>query len=128
MWQALVFSDKGLGFIFEHLEVVDKRMADGVEATGKTVVEFFQLSPYVTEMTYGYFDPEKGNWDFIASLEEYCTRYGKNNFKQRPDGIRLVFKKEDWEVERFIALNNNYFIEMNNSSKKTKKKENEKQK
>ena len=126
-WQALVFSDRGLGFVLEYPEVVSKRMAEGVENTGKTNVEFFLLSPYVTNMRYGYYNEAKGNWEFTISLETYCRKFSGKNFSQRPDGIQLMFKKGDWEVERFIALNNNFFVEKDNTAKQKLKSQDEKQ-
>ena len=106
MWQVLIVSDKGLGIMLEYPEIVNKRMAEGVENTGKTKLEYFLLSPYVKDLRYGHYDFDKGNWEFTASLEDYCKKFSKKDFSQRPEGLQLVFKKEDWEEKRFIALNN----------------------
>lgn len=106
MWQTLIVSDKGLSMMLEYPEIINKRMAEGVENTGKTKMEHFLLSPYVKDMLYGHYDFDKGNWEFTASLEDYCKRFSGKDFSQRPEGLQLVFKKEDWEEKRFIVLNN----------------------
>ena len=104
--QVLTISEKGLGIVFEAPEIINKRMAEGVENTGKTKMEIFLLSPYVKDMLYGHYDFDKGNWELTASLEDYSKKFSGKDFLQRPDGIQLVFKKEDWEEKRFILLNN----------------------
>lgn len=123
MWQVLTFSDKGLGIMVEYPEIVNKRMAEGVENTGKTKMEFFLLSPYVKDMRYGHYDFDKENWEFTVSLEDYCKKFSGEGFSQRPECIQLVFKKEDWEEKRCIFLNKDIMVyqkKQKNGGKKQK--------
>ena len=122
-WQVLTISEKGLGIMFESPEIVNKRMAEGVENTGKTKMEYFLLSPYVKDMLYGHYDFDKGNWELTASLEDYGKKFSGKDFLQRPEGIQLVFKKEDWEEKRFILLNND--IKETSEQPLTKKQKND---
>ena len=87
-------------------EVVKKRMSEGKESTGKTVTNSLILSPYVTKLEYAHCDREKNQWEFVASLDEYFSKFKKAISYGRPDGIRLTFANNDWQVERFLLLCN----------------------
>ncbi len=105
-WRVLMLSPAGLCLRWEMPEVSKKRMSDGTEVTGNTTIKFFILSPYVTQLEYAHYDREKGRWEFVTSLEDYCNKFNRDMKDGRPDGVRLKFSHNDWEEERFILLNN----------------------
>lgn len=105
---ALALTANGLCFILELPEIVKQHLSDGVEQTDKTIQRFLILSPYVTSLEYAHFNPDKGLWEFTKSLEQYCKQFAEKGFCQRPDGLRLKFKQEEFEAERFIFIRNDF--------------------
>lgn len=118
---ALALTSNGLCLILESPEIVKQHLGDGIEHTDKTVKKHFILSPYVTSIEYAHFNPDKGLWEFVSSLEQYCKRFAGKDFCQRPDGLRLKFKQEDFEAERFIFLHNDFCEATEKDSKKAQK-------
>jgi prepilin-type N-terminal cleavage/methylation domain-containing protein len=119
---ALVLTSSGLCFIFEAPEIVKQHLAEGVEYTDKTVKKYFILSPYVTSLEYAHFDIDKGQWTFTNSLEQYCKLFATKDFCQRPDGLRLKFKQESFEAERFIFINNLFLESVKEKTKQPQKR------
>lgn len=126
---ALVLTANGLCLLLEAPEIVKQHLSEGVEHTDKTVQKYLVLSPYVTSLEYAHFDPEKGSWEFTKSLEQYCKQFAEKGFCQRPDGLRLKFKHDEFEAERFIFVRNDFCQKKaEKDSKKDKKSEKEKEK
>lgn len=107
-WRILTLTPEGLFLISEWPELVAKRMADGVENTGKTKIQRLLLSPHVTKIEFAHWNLDKGQWEFETSLYQYWNKFCQKTGCDRPDGLRLTFKKEDWEETRFLKCNNDY--------------------
>lgn len=118
---ALVLTSSGLCLVLESPEIMKQHLNDGVEYTDKTTKKHLVLSPYVTSLEYGHFNPDKGQWEFTASLEQYCKQFADKNFCQRPDGLRLKFKREEFEAQRFIFIHNDFFEHLEVDSKNSPK-------
>ena len=126
---ALALTANGLCLIMEAPEIVKQHLSEGVEHTDKTVQKHLILSPYVTSLEYAHFDPEKGSWEFTKSLEQYCKQFAEKGFCQRPNGLRLKFKHDEFEAERFIFIRNDFCEKKaEKDSEKNKKSEKEKEK
>lgn len=130
-WELWVLTQHGLSFLLEAPAFRSKRFSEGVENENKTELKHFLLSPYVVKLEYAHLDTNKKQWEFFPSLERYTTRFGKNASILRPDGIRITFKKEDWEEVRFLPLNTAAICEVkktSDSSQKHKPQKHEKNK
>ncbi|MGX8717284.1 MAG: hypothetical protein ACSW8C_04855, partial [bacterium] len=126
---ALALTANGLCLIMEAPEIVKQHLSEGVEHTDKTVQKYLILSPYVISLEYAHFDPEKGSWEFTKSLEQYCKQFAEKGFCQRPNGLRLKFKHDEFEAERFIFIRNDFCEKKaEKDSEKDKKSEKEKEK
>lgn len=106
--RILTLKPDGLFLTSEWSELVAKRMADGVENTGKTKSQRLLLSPYVTKIEFVHWNLDKGQWEFELSLYQYWSKFCQKTGCERPDGLRLTFKKKDWEETRFLKCNNDY--------------------
>lgn len=132
--EAFLLNSSGLFLIREEPEIANKRLTEGVEATGKTKVKRLLISPYVIKIEYGFFDPKSGKWQWVQNLDDYERRLmnDKKNKKTfvRPDVVRLTFRKDDWTETRCWYLNNAYVTEMSEASGKSSanKKEGDKKK
>ena len=96
---------ENLCLVIEHPQKVERRMGEGIEVSQEVVRQYIVLSPFVTRIEYGHRDPVRGQWQFIQSFEAYCKQFGDKNFQQRPEGLFLTFKKDEFEEKRFIAFN-----------------------
>ena len=125
---ALALTANGLCLFLESPEIVKQHLSDGVEQTDKTVQKFFVLSPYVVSLEYAHFNSDKGLWEFAKSLEQYCKQFAEKGFCQRPDGLRLKFKQEEFEAERFIPIRNDFCKKAENDANKATSSKKEKEK
>ncbi len=125
---ALVLTSNGLCLILESPEIVKQHLSDGVEQTDKTIQKCLILSPYVISLEYAHFNPDKGLWEFTKSLEQYCKQFAEKDFCQRPDGLRLKFKQEEFEAERFIPIRNDFCKKAEKDSDKSQNSKKEKEK
>ena len=55
-------------------------------------------------------------------MEQYCKQFAEKGFCQRPDGLRLKFKQEEFEAERFILIRNDFFKKAEENFNKLQKK------
>ena len=124
---ALVLTSNGLCLLLEAPEIVKQHLGEGVEHTDKTIQKYLILSPYVISLEYAHFDLEKGSWEFTKSLEQYCKQFAEKGFYQRPDGLRLKFKHDEFEAERFIFIRNDFCQKPEKDSEKNKKSQKEKE-
>ena len=115
-WEALLCNSSGLFLIREEPEIANKRLTEGVEATGKTKTQRLLISPYVVKAEFGFFDPQTGKWQFVPNLDDYERRLVRDKKDKktwvRPDVIRLTFRKDNLTETRFLYLNNAYVAEM----------------
>lgn len=114
--EAFLVNSSGLFLVREEPEIANKRLTEGVEATGKTKMQRLLVSPYVIKTEFGFFDPQSGKWQFVQNLDDYERRLmnDKKNKKTwvRPDVVRLTFRKDDFSETRCLYLNNTYVTEM----------------
>lgn len=104
---VLMHLNEQLIFCYEEPEIVAKRMAEGVEASGNVKTNRWVLSSCLKKWEFGHFDFEKGVWEFTSSLEQYSKRFtDKKQTNVFPDGLLLTFTFEDVEEQRFIPLMN----------------------
>lgn len=122
-WELWVLTPHGLSFLLEAPAFRNKRFSEGVEKENKTELKYFLLSPYVIKLEYAHLDTSKKLWEFFPSLERYVTRFGENTSILHPDGIRITFKKEDWEEVRFLPLNTAAICEVKKDSNSSQKHE-----
>ena len=134
--EAFLVNSSGLFLVREEPEIVNKRLTEGVEATGKTKMQRLLVSPYVIKTEFGFFDPQSGKWQFVQNLDDYERRLMNNSKKKdkktwvRPDVVRFTFRKDDFSETRCLYLNNTYVTEMSEASGKpsTDKKDSDKKK
>ena len=69
--------------------------ADFVDANPRMAV----LSPFVTTLTYDYFDNKTGTW----STEEALQKDASGNY-ETPRRLRLKFHRKDRDYEEIITL------------------------
>lgn len=124
---ALALTPNGLCFFIEAPEIVKQHLSEGVEQTDRTVQKVLVLSPYVISLEYAHFNIDKGLWEFTKSLEQYCKQFAEKDFCQHPDGLRLKFKQDDFETERFILIRNDFRKKIENNSGKSAKSKKEKE-
>lgn len=134
-WETFLVNSSGLFLVREEPEIANKRLTEGVEATGKTKTQRLLVSPYVIKMEFGFFDPKSGKWQFVQNLDDYERRLMNDRKKDkktwvRPDVVRLTFRKDDFSETRCLYLNNTYVTEMSEASSKpsTDKKDSGKEK
>ena len=136
-WETLRVNSSGLFLVREEPEIANKRLTEGVEATGKTKMQRLLVSPYVIKTEFGFFDAKSGKWQFVQKLDDYERRLLQNRKDKkdkktwvRPNVVRLTFRKDDFSETRCLYLNNIYVNEMAEASGKssTDKKEGDKKK
>ena len=136
-WETLLVNSSGLFLVREEPEIANKRLTEGVEATGKTKMQRLLVSPYVIKTEFGFFDAKSGKWQFVQKLDDYERRLLQNKKDKkdkktwvRPNVVRLTFRKDDFSETRCLYLNNIYVNEMAEASGKssTDKKEGDKKK
>ena len=135
-WETFLVNSSGLFLVREEPEIANKRLTEGVEATGKTKMQRLLVSSYVIKTEFGFFDPQSGKWQFVQNLDDYERRLMNNSKKKdkktwvRPDVVRFTFRKDDFSETRCLYLNNTYVTEMAEASGKpsTDKKEGDKKK
>ncbi|MDR1254963.1 MAG: prepilin-type N-terminal cleavage/methylation domain-containing protein [Puniceicoccales bacterium] len=83
-----------------------KRFGVGLEEDSTVVTCRCILSDCIKELQCGYLDLEKGTWSFKEWTDALRKSYDNQDksLGQRPDGIRIVFNKNNYEEQRFIAL------------------------
>ncbi|MDR0756093.1 MAG: prepilin-type N-terminal cleavage/methylation domain-containing protein [Puniceicoccales bacterium] len=83
-----------------------KRFGVGVEEDSTVVTHRCILSDCVKELQCGYLDLEKGTWSFKGWMDALRKSYDNQDksLGKCPDGIRIVFNKNNYEEQRFIAL------------------------
>ena len=104
---VLMHANEQLIFCYEEPEIVNKRMTEGIEASGNVKTNRWILSSCLKKWEFGHFDFEKGVWEFTSNLEQYLQRFvDKEQANVFPDGLLLTFTFEDVEEQRFIPLMN----------------------
>ena len=71
-----------------------------IKQRSPTDIEVFLLSPWVTQLEYGFYDHEKEEWTFAALPPASAT----NDDPKLPQAIRLEFAWQDRSIKRLIFL------------------------
>ncbi|MDR0647189.1 MAG: prepilin-type N-terminal cleavage/methylation domain-containing protein [Puniceicoccales bacterium] len=103
---ALCHVEHQLILLWQERLLKQKRFGVGVEEDSTVVTCRCILSDCVKELQCGYLDLEKGTWSFKGWTDTLRKSYENQNksLGQYPDGIRIIFSKDNCEEQRFIAL------------------------
>ncbi|MDR0393279.1 MAG: prepilin-type N-terminal cleavage/methylation domain-containing protein [Puniceicoccales bacterium] len=95
-----------LVLLWQERVLKQKRFGVGVEEDLAVVTYRCILSDCVKELQCGYLNLEKGTWSFKAWTDALRKSYDNQDksLGQCPDGIRIIFNKDNYEEQRFIAL------------------------
>ncbi|MDR2396520.1 MAG: prepilin-type N-terminal cleavage/methylation domain-containing protein [Puniceicoccales bacterium] len=103
---ALCHVEHQLILLWQERLLKQKRFGVGVEEDSTVVTHRCILSDCVKELQCGYLDLDKGIWSFKGWTDALRKSYDNQDksLGKCPDGIRIIFNKDNHEEQRFIAL------------------------